>query len=405
MSLQGPDQPPPPNPGGPNAGSSSSSRRGPCKRKGDSWREAVGRADVGHEQPLVAIPAFLCAETFIDFLPVCVGFAAGCMIWIVFGEVMPDCLKEANTTHVASAATISVALMEGVGTLLQGLEEPPSWDRVAPALWSLLFVLGPLLGGGLLVLVREVLPLHPTLLSGLAAGMMLVLATWRPLHLWFNAKMGFFSLLGLLYAGAFLYLAASHLSKGRCLSQRQLDGGGGGQVAGALRHSKAPAVSPLSLATALACGTVVFHALTEGLMLGVAAPHAEGLGMYMLLPVALHGLPRGIAVASAMFGVSKSWRGAMTAAAFVGFAGPAGAWGAMAAGLSNRGLDTWMVLACGCMIPAAASELLPRAVTLNRKRTLAGLGLGASFVLVGLSATRVLCLSTPYCNSAPEAVT
>lgn len=44
-------------------------------------------------QPLVAVPAFMFAEVFSQFLPLCTGFAAGCMIWIVFGEVMPEAIK------------------------------------------------------------------------------------------------------------------------------------------------------------------------------------------------------------------------------------------------------------------------------------------------------------------------
>jgi zinc transporter ZupT len=44
-------------------------------------------------QPLVAVPAFLCADAFSKFLPFCTGFAAGCMIWMVIAEVLPDAFK------------------------------------------------------------------------------------------------------------------------------------------------------------------------------------------------------------------------------------------------------------------------------------------------------------------------
>ena len=74
-------------------------------------------------QPLVAIPAYMAADSFDQFLPLCMGFAAGCMIWIVFGEILPECLKEgADASQVATAATVSVALMEGVGTFLEAFE-------------------------------------------------------------------------------------------------------------------------------------------------------------------------------------------------------------------------------------------------------------------------------------------
>jgi zinc transporter ZupT len=44
-------------------------------------------------QPLVAVPAYMFAETFTKFLPLCMGFAAGCMIWMVFAELLPDSLE------------------------------------------------------------------------------------------------------------------------------------------------------------------------------------------------------------------------------------------------------------------------------------------------------------------------
>eukprot|EP00271_Cylindrocystis_brebissonii_P014434 TRINITY_DN35792_c0_g1_i1.p1 TRINITY_DN35792_c0_g1~~TRINITY_DN35792_c0_g1_i1.p1 ORF type:complete len:595 (+),score=67.66 TRINITY_DN35792_c0_g1_i1:304-2088(+) len=349
-------------------------------------------------QPLVAVPAFLFAEVFNHFLPLCVGFAAGCMIWMVFGEVMPESLKDSNASHVASAATISVAVMEGVGTLLQGVNELPRWEAIGPVVYSFLFVVGPFLGGLLIVLLRAISSLHPALLSGLSAGVMLVLAIWRPIHLWVGGKMGFFSIIALLYAGAFIYLGLIRLARIRTSqssdSVLKVEKGGGSYP-----------INPVGRAALYACGAVVCHALAEGLMLGVAAPHAEGLGMYMLLPVALHGLPRGIAAACTMLSASKSSGSALLAAAVTGLAGPVGAWGAMLGGLDYRGLDYWMVLACGALVPAALSELLPRAMKLNRRQTYSGLALGFLFVLSALSATRLLCLNTAFCNSAPEAVT
>jgi zinc transporter ZupT len=47
-------------------------------------------------QPIVAVPAFLCADAFQKVLPFCTGFAAGCMIWIVIAEVLPDAFKVTN---------------------------------------------------------------------------------------------------------------------------------------------------------------------------------------------------------------------------------------------------------------------------------------------------------------------
>ena len=42
-------------------------------------------------------------------LPIALGFAAGCMIYIVFAELIPDALEETDHSHVAMAATASAA--------------------------------------------------------------------------------------------------------------------------------------------------------------------------------------------------------------------------------------------------------------------------------------------------------
>ncbi|KAI9108081.1 hypothetical protein K1719_020954 [Acacia pycnantha] len=53
------------------------------------------------EEPIVAVPSFMCADAFSKFLPFCTGFAAGCMIWMVVAEVLPDAFKEASASQVA----------------------------------------------------------------------------------------------------------------------------------------------------------------------------------------------------------------------------------------------------------------------------------------------------------------
>eukprot|EP00850_Spirogloea_muscicola_P001243 SM000004S15113 [mRNA] locus=s4:1320476:1323663:+ [translate_table: standard] len=349
-------------------------------------------------QPLVAVPAFMCADSFQQFLPFCVGFAAGCMIWMVFGEMMPESLKETSPPAVAGAATVSVAVMEGISTLLEGVEGLPSWEHVTPLGVSLLFGLGPFLGS--LVVVTFVAALDPprTVLTGVAAGAMLVLAVWRPLQLYAKGTMSIFMLAFFLYVGSCLYLAVARLLRRRHPPTKALDG----EI---LRGTSGPLLSPLAQVSALASGAVALHAVAEGLALGVAAPHAKGMGMYMLLPVSLHGLPRGMAVASSMYGASGNWRMSLAASVLTGFAGPLGAMAAMLAGLGVRGLATWHVVACGCLVPAACSSLLPRAIKLGRQQAVIGAVLGAFVVLASLMGTKVLCQHTPYCSSAPEAVT
>ncbi|KAK9290418.1 hypothetical protein L1049_008587 [Liquidambar formosana] len=162
-------------------------------------------------------------------------------------------------------------------------------------------------------------------------------------------------------------------------------------------------VSVLTLQSFLSCGAIAFHALAEGLALGVAAPKAYGLGRHMVLPVSLHGLPRGAAVASCIFGATDSWHGSLAAAALIGFVGPSSAIGAILAGIDYSGLDHLMVFACGGLIPSFG-RVVKRAMRLDVRKSICGLMMGIGFATLCLMCTKFVCLYTPYCNSAPEAV-
>jgi hypothetical protein len=95
-------------------------------------------------QPLVAVPSFMFVETFTMLLPTALGFAAGCMIWMVFAELLPDALEGANSSEVASAATLSAAALEGVRMTFEALEGPAGsflspfedgdWMKLVPAI-------------------------------------------------------------------------------------------------------------------------------------------------------------------------------------------------------------------------------------------------------------------------------
>ena len=65
-------------------------------------------------QTLTAVPSFLFVETFTSLMPFGVGFSAGCMIWIVFAELLPDAFEGAEDARaVATAATMSAVALEG----------------------------------------------------------------------------------------------------------------------------------------------------------------------------------------------------------------------------------------------------------------------------------------------------
>ncbi|KQK06916.1 hypothetical protein BRADI_2g31260v3 [Brachypodium distachyon] len=333
-------------------------------------------------QPIVAVPAFLCADAFQKVLPFCTGFAAGCMIWIVIAEVLPDAFKEATPSQVASAGTLAVAFMETLDT--------------SGFLVSLVFGLGPLFGGIILVAFSLAFSMPHPLLTGVASGIAFRLAAWRPLQLIISTKMGIFTTLILLIGGSIFYHVAT-ASILRVVNRKR-------SSVNVITSSSGLSVSVLTLQSLLACGSVILHAYAEGLALGVAARKAYGLGRYMVLPVSLHGLPRGAAVASCVYGTTDSWRGALAAAALTGLAGPSAAISAILAKMDYDGLDYWMVIACGALIPGFG-RVLRRSMRLDMRKSVCGLLIGFGFASVCLMSTRFICLHTPYCNSAPEAVT
>lgn len=346
-------------------------------------------------QPLVAVPSFICADAFNKLLPFCTGFAAGCMIWMVVAEVLPDAFKEASPSHVASAATLSVASMEALGAMFQNLGLNYNSEGASGFLVSLLFGLGPLLGGNILVAFALAFHLQHALLTGVASGIAFVLGAWRPLQLLFSSKMGFVTLTFLLALGSvFTHISTSTATK--IMSRKKTS-------ANTLSDATGITMSALTLQSILSCLTVALHALAEGLALGVAAPKAYGFGRHMVLPVCLHGLTRGAAVASCIFGATDSWYGSLAGSGLIGIVGPISAIGAILAGIDYSGLDHLMVFACGGLIPCFWS-MLRRAMRLDKQKSIVGLITGIGFATICLMSTKLVCLHTPYCNSAPEAV-
>ncbi|KAL6514923.1 hypothetical protein OROGR_020502 [Orobanche gracilis] len=304
---------------------------------------------------------------------------------------------ESSPSHVASAATLSVAFMEALGALFEHLSTATSDPEDASGFFvSLLFGLGPLLGGVALVSFALSFRLQHSLLTGVASGIAFVLGAGRPFQLLLSSKIGslpLFLLLGL--GSASFHVPISAITR---LRRRKKSSAGVLPVAVSCHL-----VSAMTLQSVLSCAAIALHALAEGLALGVAAPKAYGLGRHMVLPVSLHGFPRGAAVASCIFGATDSWQGSLLSAALIGFVGPLSAIGAILAGIDYSGLDHVMVVACGGLFPCFAG-LVRRAVRLDRRRTGVGLVVGLVSASVCLTCTKLVCLHTPYCNSAPEAV-
>ena len=63
-------------------------------------------------QPLLAVPAFVFVDTFRSLLPLALGFAAGCMIYVVFAELIPDAYEDISSRSMAIWTTVSAAILE-----------------------------------------------------------------------------------------------------------------------------------------------------------------------------------------------------------------------------------------------------------------------------------------------------
>ncbi len=84
------------------------------------WKAMLWSIFSSLPQPLLAVPSFLFVEAFQPFLPVGLGLAAGAMIWMVLSELLPDAFQDAKKEHVATIATVSVALMVLFQMLMDG---------------------------------------------------------------------------------------------------------------------------------------------------------------------------------------------------------------------------------------------------------------------------------------------
>jgi hypothetical protein len=62
-------------------------------------------------------------EMFKPLLPFSLGFAAGCMVWIVFAELLPDAMADSSDPkHVATTVTLSAGALEVFRMVMEGVE-------------------------------------------------------------------------------------------------------------------------------------------------------------------------------------------------------------------------------------------------------------------------------------------
>lgn len=341
-------------------------------------------------QPIVAVPAFICAEAFQKFLPFCMGFGAGCMIWMVMAEVMPDSFRDASHSQVASAATLAVAFMEALSALLESTDGAPALENINLLLAYLSFGVGPFIGALVHALLVSGVNLPVRMATGIGTGVACLLAIWRPMQLLLSGRMSFFVIVGLTCTGALLHYGLRNFVESRTkLLKTEI-----------IAPSSVSLMNPMARRAFLASFMIWFQTFAEGLAMGVAAP--QGYSHYLVLPIALHGFPRGVGVGSIIYGGTSSKEASFVGAALTSMMGPLGAICAALGGLTSQGLEGWNVLACGALFPMLSGSLVRRALKVDPKNTYFGLLVGTALAFMCLTTTRLVCLHTPYCNTASQ---
>ena len=129
-------------------------------------------------QLLAAAPAFLFCNLYAPLHPLCLGFAAGCMISVVIGEMIPEGLESASSDDVASYTTLACGLFEGFRmTLDWAAHEPDHAGRVLAALaWSVVAGGATAVGGLITICAPRKARRFDGAALGFAAGVMLALA-------------------------------------------------------------------------------------------------------------------------------------------------------------------------------------------------------------------------------------
>ena len=358
-------------------------------------------------QALAAVPAFAFCEIFRALHPLAMGFGAGAMMTVVFGEMLPEAARDAGADAAAAFATLATACFEGFRMTLDWASHAPDKASLllAALAWSAAAGAATAVGGAVVFVAPRPTPAAEGGLLGFAGGVMLALALLDialPAVADRGAGAGGPAVAGLSFAagvGAVRALAA-FLSG---FDETALLGGGGGggsaggdeELGGGAASPKAGARAPSTARrAALVTLALAAHNAPEGLAVGVAAAHGDGRRAFsMALAIGLHNVPEGVAVATSVYLASRSRSRAFVAAACTGAVEPAAA--VLSAALLSpflepAVLEASLLLVAGVMVAVSLGELAPAALRASRRGAFAG-ALGGWLVMrAGLAAVATL---------------
>ncbi|CAM6129030.1 unnamed protein product [Calypogeia fissa] len=334
-------------------------------------------------QPLVAVPAFICAQTFQKFLPLCMGFAAGCMIWMVLAEVLPDSFKEASHSQVASAATLSVACMEILSASVQNLDSSSSWELSPAANLSILFGLGNTVGGLLLLGLLKTIRLPTLLLTGIGCGIAFVLASWPPLQFLLTGDRGLFSLAALLLVGILAYIVISRYFLDSTMTEAK--------ERRKLQTGLISIRSPLRRASLVATACMVLYIAIEGLLLSLALANASGPIVHTGRAFFFHSFSGGMVIACTVYGGTGSFGSTLVATSLSGVMGFLAAFGATLLPLTSQNvIRGWMVAVCGCVFAVFGLSLARQALGVDSKKIIVGAVIGYIIAIACLVTSKLI---------------
>ncbi|KAL3680633.1 hypothetical protein R1sor_023589 [Riccia sorocarpa] len=268
-------------------------------------------------QPLVAVPAFICAQTFQKFLPLCMGFAAGCMVWLVLAEVIPEGFKDASHSKVASAATISIACMECLSAAFQDLDKFSRMHLATSTKTAILFGLGHISGGLLQLLLVRPLRLRSLQLIGIGCGTAFVLASWPPVQFWLQGDLELFTVLALLLVGVVLFNVAERFFLDNVSSEQK--------QRKKIQSGLINITTPLRRITLLASMCTGLYVMGDGLLLALTTAKFSTRIVHPLWAAFFHSFSGGVVVTSTILGGTSSKGTVLSGVLLTGSLGSVGA--------------------------------------------------------------------------------